>query len=118
MLATLCARGFSIFDSISTGISNLFVRDIYLPFHRQEYLGCHCTRFDHVSVPFIITPLFVHVPFLQGGIFKFYLRLTGAIAVPIMTVILMGVFTWVHRETGLVGLLIGLAYRIFSTLAD
>ena len=48
----------------------------------------------------------------------FYLRLAGAIAVPLMTVILMGVFTRVHRETGIVGLLVGLGYGMSAILAD
>ena len=48
----------------------------------------------------------------------FYLRLAGAIQVPLMTVILMGVFTRVHRGTGIIGLVVGLTYGISAILGD
>jgi hypothetical protein len=49
---------------------------------------------------------------------ELYLRLAGAIAVPLMTVILMGIFTRVHRATGIIGLLVGLGYGISAILGD
>ena len=61
---------------------------------------------------------FAYVPFIQEGMLAFYLRLAGAIAVPLMTVILMGVFTRVHRSTGIVGLLIGLVYGVSAILGE
>ena len=48
----------------------------------------------------------------------FYLRLAGDIQVPLMTVILMGVFTRVHRGTGIIGLVVGLIYGISAIIAD
>ena len=72
-----------------------------------------------ISVPFILALGFAYVPFLgEQGMLLFYLRLAGAIAVPLMSVILMGVFTRVHRETGILGLSAGLIYGIVAILAD
>ena len=48
----------------------------------------------------------------------FYLRLAGAIQVPLMMAILMGVFSRVHRATGIIGLAVGLIYGTSAILAD
>jgi hypothetical protein len=68
-------------------------------------------------VPFILALGFVFVPFLQSGMLAFYLRLAGAIQVPLMTTIMMGALTTVRREAGIWGLLAGLAYGIFTITA-
>ena len=118
VLAGLIAGGYSTFDSIGIGISSLFVRDIYARFIARNETDEHYTRVGRISVPFIIAIGFAYVPFLQQGMLLFYLRLAGAIAVPLMTVILMGVFTRVHRATGSIGLFVGLGYGISAILAD
>ena len=93
VLAGLVAGGYSTFDSIGIGISSLFVRDIYARFIVKDGSDAHYTRVGRITVPFIILLGFLYVPFLKGGMVLFYLRLAGAIQVPLMTVILMGVFT-------------------------
>ncbi len=116
VVAGLIAAGYSTFDSIGIGISSLFVRDVYARFIVRNESDEHYTRVGRIAVPFIIALGFAYVPFLKGGMLLFYLRLAGAIAVPLMTVIMMGVFTRVHRRTGAIGLLVGLAYG-FSAMA-
>ena len=118
VLAGLVAGGYSTFDSIGIGISSLFVRDIYARFIVKNGSDAHYTRVGRITVPFIILLGFLYVPFLQGGMVMFYLRLAGAIQVPLMTVILMGIFTRVHRGTGVIGLVVGLTYGISAILAD
>lgn len=118
VLAGVVAGGYSTFDSIGIGISSLFVRDIYARFIVKTGSDAHYTRVGRIAVPFIILLGFAYVPFLKGGMLLFYLRLAGAIAVPLMTVILMGVFTRVHRATGSLGILVGLAYGISAILAE
>ncbi len=118
VVAGLVAAGYSTFDSIGIGLSSLFVRDIYARFLVRHGDDAHYTRVGRWSVPFILALGFLYVPFLQQGMLLFYLRLAGAIAVPLMTVMLMGVFTRVRRETGIVGLLVGLSYGISAILAD
>lgn len=118
VVAGLIAAAYSTFDSIGIGISTLFVRDIYARFLVREADDAHYTRVGRLSVPVIIALGFLYVPFLKEGMLLFYLRLTGAIAVPLMTVILMGVFTRVHRATGAVGLVVGLGYGTSAILAD
>ena len=119
VVAGLVAAGYSTFDSIGIGISSLFVRDVYARFIVKNGTDAHYTKVGRVSVPIILALGFIYVPFLgEKGMLLFYLRLAGAIAVPLMTVILMGVFTRVHRETGIVGLLVGLGYGMSAILAD
>ena len=118
VLAGLIAGGFSTFDSVGIGISSLFVRDIYARFIVKNESDEHYTRVGRISVPFIIAIGFAYVPFLQKGMLLFYLRLAGAIAVPLMTVILMGIFTRVHRATGIIGLAVGLIYGMSAILAE
>ena len=119
VVAGLVAAGYSTFDSIGIGISSLFVRDVYARFIVKNGSDAHYTKVGRISVPFILALGFLYVPFLgEKGMLLFYLRLAGAIAVPLMTVILMGVFTRVHRETGVVGLAVGLGYGLSAMLAD
>ena len=118
VVAGLVAAAYSTFDSIGIGISSLFVRDIYARFLVRRGSDAHYTKVGRISVPFILALGFAYVPFLEGGMLLFYLRLAGAIAVPLMTVILMGVFTRVHRETGIVGLAVGLTYGASAILGE
>lgn len=119
VVAGLVAAGYSTFDSISIGISSLFVRNVYARTMVKDATDAHYTKVGRILVPIILAMGFVYVPFLgEKGMLLFYLRLAGAIAVPLMTVILMGVFTCVHRETGIVGLLVGLGYGLSALLAD
>ena len=119
VVAGLVAAGYSTFDSIGIGISSLFVRDVYARFIVKDATDAHYTKVGRISVPVILALGFIYVPFLgEKGMLLFYLRLAGAIAVPLMTVILMGVFTRVHRETGIIGLLVGLGYGMSAILAD
>ena len=118
VLAGLVAAGYSTFASIGMGISSLFVRDVYARFLVKRGTDAHYTLVGKISVPVILALGFVYVPFLQEGMLAFYLRLAGAIAVPLMTVMLLGIFTRVHRATGAIGLFTGLAYGISSILGD
>ena len=118
VLAGLVAAGYSTFASIGMGISSLFVRDVYARFLVKRATDAHYTWVGKLSVPVILALGFLYLPFLQEGMLAFYIRLAGAIAVPLMTVMLMGIFTRVHRATGSIGLSAGLTYGLTSILGD
>ncbi len=118
VVAGLIAAGFSTLDSVGIGISSLFVRDLYARYLIRSASDEHYTMVGKCSVPVIFALGFAYLPFIQEGMLKFYLRLAGAIAVPLMTVILMGVFTRIHRRSGAIGLLVGLGYGMFAIVAD
>lgn len=118
VVAGMLAAAFSTFDSIGVGISSLWVRDIYARFINRHADDAHYTRVGKLLVPIILALGFLFAPFLGGGMLAFYLRLAGAIQVPLMTTIIMGALTSVRREAGIYGLLAGLAYGIFAIVAD
>jgi len=118
VLAGVVAAGYSTFDSIGIGITSLFVRDVYARFLVKNAPDAHYTRVGRLAVPFIMACGFLYVPFLKEGMMLFYLRLAGAIAVPLMSVILTGVFTRVHRQTGIIGLLVGLGYGLSAIIGE
>jgi hypothetical protein len=67
--------------------------------------------------PAIIFGSFLYVPFLlQHGMLLFYLDLVSAFVVPLLTIYLLGAFTRVHRKSGTVGLLCGVAYGVCRLL--
>ena len=118
VVAGMMAAAFSTFDSIGVGISSLWVRDIYARFINRTADDAHYTFVGRLLVPFILLLGFLFAPFLGGGMLAFYLRLAGAIQVPLMTTIIMGALTTVRREAGLWGLLAGLAYGLFAIVAE
>jgi SSS family solute:Na+ symporter len=118
VLAGLVAAGYSTFASVGMGVSSLFVRDVYARFLVRKGSDAHYTLVGKIAAPVILALGFLYVPFLKSGMLAIYLRLAGAIAVPLTTVILMGVFTRVHRATGTIGLLAGLTYGTSALLGD
>ena len=118
VVAGMMAAAFSTFDSIGVGISSLWVRDIYARFINRTADDAHYTLVGKLLVPFILVLGFLFAPFLGGGMLAFYLRLAGAIQVPLMTTIIMGALTTVRREAGIWGLLAGLGYGLFAIVAD
>lgn len=61
------------------------------------------------------------------GMLAYYLELVGAFVVPLLTMYLMGTFTRVHRNSGSMGLILGVIYGVgrlvcpdlyFGILAD
>jgi solute:Na+ symporter, SSS family len=118
VVAGMVAAAFSTFDSIGVGISSLWVRDIYARFINRTADDRHYTQVGKLLVPFILVLGFLFAPFLGGGMLAFYLRLAGAIQVPLMTTIIMGALTTVRREAGIWGLLAGLGYGLVSIFGE
>lgn len=118
VVAGMLAAAFSTFDSIGVGISSLWVRDIYARFINRHADDAHYTFVGRLMVPFILALGFLFAPFLGGGMLAFYLRLVGAIQVPLMTTIVMGALTTVRREAGIWGLLAGLAFGLVSIFGE
>ena len=48
----------------------------------------------------------------------FYLDLTSAFVIPLLTLFVMGVLTRVHRRAGLIGLLVGAGYGAMRLIAE
>jgi hypothetical protein len=54
---------------------------------------------------------------LEGGMLLFYVDLTSAFVIPLLTLFLMGTCTRAHRRSGLIGLLVGTSYGVLRLFA-
>jgi SSS family solute:Na+ symporter len=119
VVAGVIAAIFSTFDSIGSTLSSLLVRDVYARFMVLDRDDRHYLRVGRWLTPVIIFGSFAYVPFLltERGMLWFFIDLVGAFVVPLLTIYLMGVFTRVHRRSGVFGLGLGIAYGVLRLLA-
>ena len=118
VVAGVLAAAFSTYDSIGSTLSSLLTRDVYARFLVRDRDDHHYLRVGQWLTPAIIFVSFLYVPFLlKRGMLLFYLNLVSAFVVPLLTIYLMGTFTRVHRKSGTVGLLCGVAYGVWRLLA-
>ena len=118
VVAGILAASFSTFDSIGSTLSSLLVRDVYARLMVKDRDDRHYLSAGRWLTPFIIFGSFLYIPFLlQTGMVIFYLNLVGAFVVPLLTLYLMGVFTPVHRRSGTIGMLAGVAYGVLRLVA-
>ncbi len=117
VVAGVLAASFSTFDSIGSTLSALLTRDVYARLFVRDRDDRHYLRVGQWLTPVIIGGSFLYVPFLKGGMLLFYLELTSAFVVPLLTLFLMGVLTRVHRRAGLIGILAGAGYGMMRLLA-
>lgn len=117
VVAAVMAASFSTFDSISSTIAALLTRDVYARLLVKDREDSHYLLVSRLLTPVILFASFAYVPFLDGGMLRFYIELVGAFVVPLLTIYLMGVFTPVHRRSGTAGLLAGVAYGVLRMLS-
>ena len=78
----------------------------------------HYLRVGQWLTPVIIGLSFLYMPFLLGGtMVDYFLDVTSAFVVPLLTLFLLGRFTRVHRASGTIGLLVGSAYGLLRLSA-
>ena len=109
----------STFDSIGSTLSSLLVRDVYARLIKSDGDDRHYLRVGRWLTPVIIFGSFLYVPFMgPKGMLNFYLDLVGAFVVPLLTVYLLGALTGVHRKTGTIGLVVGVAYGVVRLVLE
>ena len=117
VVSGVLAAAFSTYDSIGSTLSSLLIRDVYARIMVRNAEDTHYRRVGQWLTPLIIGFSFLYVPsLLKGGMLLFYLDLTSAFVVPLLTLYLMGAFTRVHRISGIVGLSVGATYGIVRLL--
>ena len=117
VVAGMLAAALSTFDSIGSSLSALLTRDVYARLFVRGRDDHHYLRVGQWLTPVIILGSFAYVPFLDGGMLKFYVDITSTFVIPLLTLFLMGVLTPVHRRSGLIGLLAGVAYGVVRMLS-
>ena len=118
VLAGILAAAFSTYDSIGSALSALLTRDVYARLVVRDKNDRHYLRLSQWLTPVIIGISFLYVPgLLKGGMVLYYVELTSAFVIPLLTIFLFGRFTRVHRRSGLIGLLMGTTYGGLRLLA-
>ena len=117
VVAGILAASLSTFDSIGSTLSALLTRDVYARLFVPNKNDRHYMRVGQWFTPLVIGVSFLYVPFMKGGMLLFYIELTSAFVVPLLTLFLMGSLTRVHRRAGLIGVLSGSGYGVIRLLA-
>ena len=118
VVAGILAASLSTYDSIGSALSALLTRDVYARLLVPGRDDRHYLRISQWLTPAVIAISFFYIPgLLRGGMVLYYLDLTSAFVIPLLTIYLMGSFTRVHRCSGLIGLLAGAAYGILRMAA-
>jgi SSS family solute:Na+ symporter len=99
-------------------MSAVLTRDVYARLLVRDRDDRHYLRVGRWLTLAVMLASFLYVPFLlQRGMMMFYLDLVAAFVIPLLTIYLMGVFTRVHRRSGTIGLLAGVAYGAWRLAA-
>ncbi len=118
VVAGLLAAAISTYAGIGAAMSALLTRDVYARLFVRNRDDKHYLRVGRWLTVAVTLGSFLYVPFLlQEGMMMFYLNLVAAFVMPLLTVYLMGVFTRVHRKSGTIGLLAGVAYGACRLIA-
>ena len=118
VVAGILAASLSTYDSIGSALSALLTRDVYARLLVTGRDDRHYLRISQWLTPAVIAISFFYIPgLLRGGMVLYYLDLTSAFVIPLLTIYLMGSFTRVHRSSGLIGLLAGASYGILRMAA-
>jgi SSS family solute:Na+ symporter len=118
VVAGLLAAAVSTYAGMSAAMSALLTRDVYARLIAPSRNDAHYVRVGRQLTWAVAGGSFLYIPFLlRKGMMSFYLELVGAFVVPLLTVYLMGVFTSVHRKSGTIGLLVGVAYGAWRLIA-
>ncbi len=95
-IAVLLGAVFSTYNSLLNSAATLFAMDIYLPLKKNNVSDEKLIRVSKVFAvicavfAIIAAPMLLNAP---GGLFIFLQKFTGFIAVPICTLVLMGLFS-------------------------
>ena len=118
VLAGVLAACLSTYDSIGSALGAVFTRDVFCRFLAPEAGEGGILRATRAASVACIAISFLYVPFLGEGMVAFYLRLSSVAIVPLATVFAAGVLTAAHRQSGVAGMVAGIACGAVSMLGD
>ena len=118
VLAGVLAACLSTYDSIGSALGAVFSRDIFCRFLAPQAGGRLSLAASRAASVLCIALSFAYLPFLGEGMVAFYLRLSSVAVVPMATVFVIGVLTACHRQSGLAGIAVGVAFGVGSMLGE
>ncbi len=118
VFAGVLAACVSTYDSIGSALGAVFTRDVFCRFLVPGAGARASLLATRAAAVVCIGASFLYLPFLGQGMVAFYLRLSSVAVVPLATVFVIGALTRAHRESGLAGMLAGVACGVVSMLGD
>ena len=114
VVAGMIASAISTFEGIGVALSALFTRDIYARLFVPDAEDRHYLVVSRIATVVIVAITFLYIPFIlrAQNIVEFFVGITSVFVTPLMTVYLVGSMTRVDRRSGLVGLIVGPAFRL------
>ncbi len=118
VVAGMIAAVVSTFDSMGSALSAIFTRDIYARLFVPNREDAHYVMVGRLATAGILLIGFAYLPFIwqQKYMLKAFTTLIPVFVTPLLTIYLMGVFTRVHRSSGIVGLICGGIYGVSAFL--
>jgi len=116
VVAGVLAAVVSTFDSMGSALSAVFTRDIYARFLVRDRDDHHYVTVGRFATVGVLTLGFLYLPFIwkQEHIIKAFTTLIPVFVTPLFTVYMLGVLTRVHRQSGIIGLLVGSTYGVLA----
>lgn len=118
VVAGVVAAVVSTFDSMGSALSAIFTRDVYARLITSDRSDAHYVLVGRLATGGVLLIGFLYLPFIwkQEHMMKAFTTLIPVFVTPLFTIYLAGIFTRVHRRSGLVGLLVGGSYGIIALI--
>jgi SSS family solute:Na+ symporter len=116
VVAGVVAAVVSTFDSMGSALSAIFTRDVYARLIARDRSDEHYVLVGRIATAGVLLIGFAYLPFIwkQEHMLKAFTTLIPVFVTPLFTIYLAGIFTSVHRRSGIVGLIVGGVYGVIA----
>ncbi|HUG17392.1 MAG TPA: sodium/solute symporter [Planctomycetaceae bacterium] len=116
VVAGVIAAVVSTFDSMGSALSAIFTRDVYARLIVKDKPDAHYVFVGRLATAGVLLIGFAYLPFIwkQEHMLKAFTTLIPVFVTPLFTIYMLGVFTRVHRKSGIIGLLTGSVYGVIA----
>ena len=116
VVAGMVAAVVSTFDSMGSALSAVFTRDVYARLIAPDRSDAHYVIVGRIATAGVLLIGFAYLPFImqQENMLQAFTTLIPVFVTPLFTVYMLGVFTRVHRRSGIVGLVVGGVYGVIA----
>jgi SSS family solute:Na+ symporter len=118
VVAGVVAAVVSTFDSMGSALSAIFTRDVYARLIARDRSDRHYVFVGRLATAGVLLIGFAYLPFIwkQEHMLKAFTTLIPVFVTPLFTMYMLGVFTRVHRTSGVVGLVCGGIYGVIALI--
>lgn len=118
VVAGIISATISTFDSMGSALSALFTRDIYARWICTNRSDEHYLKVGRWATIGILLIGFLYLPFIinQRNMVDATLTLVSVFVTPLFTIYVLGALSRAHRQSGLVGLLVGGGFGVLCFL--